>query len=158
MSPCACHEQVPLRLAKGVNSVRFSCSSTNDCFTFSEHPGISHQSMSARHTGDEFRVSLHAPGPDHGRRRNARPGGTERGLRKNPLRATRPQLSHPRWTADDLRARRWRMARSPSSPIILPCPAKRVSAFSVVDPKIGSSTAKASRGGAESSRYGNCFF
>ena len=25
------------------------------------------------------------------------------------------------------------MARSPSSPIILPCPAKRVSAFSVVD-------------------------
>ena len=25
------------------------------------------------------------------------------------------------------------MARSPSSPIILPCPAKRVSAFSLVD-------------------------
>ena len=56
----------------GVNkSVRSSCASTNDCFTFSEHPWISHQSMSARHTGDEFRVSLHAPGPDHGRRRNA---------------------------------------------------------------------------------------
>ena len=73
---------------------------------FSGSLGISHQSMSARHTGDAFRVSCHAPGLDHGRRRNARPGGTEGGLRKNPLRAIRPQLSHPQWTADDLRARR----------------------------------------------------
>ena len=100
---------------------------------FSGHLGISHQSMSAQNTGDTLRVSLHALGLDHGRRRNAHPGGTERGLRKNPLRAIRPQLS-------PLNGRQMIFGRGadvwhgiPRFAIILPCPTEWVSVFSMVD-------------------------